>query len=82
MCLPDLISFGLLTLKILSKNHNLMSTKGHNSVANLQKLTLYNPIVDLVNNNVYTKFGLIQSIHSQDIERKQNYDGMTERTTE
>ena len=37
----------------------LNSIKGCNSVANLQKkkMTLYNPNVDLVNDNVYTKFG-------------------------
>ena len=32
----------------------------------------------LVNDNVFTKFGLIQSNHSQDVEQKQNYDGMRE----
>ena len=37
-------------------------------VANLRKTTIYNTDVDLVNDNVYTKFGLILSIHSQDIE--------------
>ena len=26
-------------------------------MANLQKMTIYNPDVDLVNDNVYTKFG-------------------------
>ena len=36
----------------------LNSIKGRNSVANLQKkMTLYNPNVDLVKDNVYTKFG-------------------------
>ena len=36
----------------------LTSIKGRNSVANLQKkMTLYNPNVDLVKDNVYTKFG-------------------------
>ena len=34
-----------------------MSIKGRNSVANLQKMTIYYPNVDLVNDNVYTKFG-------------------------
>ena len=34
-----------------------MSFKGRNSVANLQNLTLYNLNVDLVNDNVHTKFG-------------------------
>ena len=59
-----------------------MSIKGHNYVANLRKMTLYNPNVDLVTDNVYTIFGLILSIHSQDIEQKPNYDRMTERERE
>ena len=42
-----------------------MSIKGCNSVANLQKMMLYNPNLDLVNDNVYTKFGHILSISSQ-----------------
>ena len=32
-----------------------MSIKGCNSVGNLQKMTLYNPNLYLVNDNVYTK---------------------------
>ena len=35
-----------------------MSIKGRNSVANLRKRMIYNPNVDLVNVNVYIKFGL------------------------
>ena len=42
--------------------------QGHNSVAYLPKTTIYNTDVDLVNDNVYTKFGLILSSRSQDIE--------------
>ena len=42
-------------------------------------MTLYNPNLDLVNDSMHTKFGLILSIHSQDIEQKPNYEGMTER---
>ena len=42
-------------------------------------MTLYNPNVDSVTDNVHTKFGLILSIHSQDIEQKSNYDRMTKR---
>ena len=38
----------------------------------LRKMTIYNPNVDLVNDNVYTKFGKILCIHSQDIEKKTN----------
>ena len=45
-------------LKILSKNQLLTSIKGRNSVANLQKTLIYNTNIDLVNDNVYTKFGL------------------------
>ena len=51
-----------------------MSIKAHDSVANLRKTTLYNHNVDLVNDNVYTNFGLNQSIHFQDIEQKLNSD--------
>ena len=46
---------------------------GRNSVANLRNLTLYNPNLDLINVNVYIKFGQILSIGSQDIERKRNF---------
>ena len=41
-----------------------MSIKGRNSVANLPN----NPNLDLVNDNVYTKFSHILLIRSQDIE--------------
>ena len=52
-----------------------MSIKGRNSVANLQKkMMIYNPNVALVNDNVYTKFGLNTSICSQNIEQKLNSD--------
>ena len=64
----NLVSFCQFVLKLLSKNQILISIKGHNSVANLRKTTIYNTDVDLVNDNVYTKFGLILSIRSQDIE--------------
>ena len=68
MGIQNLVSFCQFILKLLSKNQILMSIKGHNSVANLRKTTIYNTDVDLVNDNVYTKFGLILSIRSQDIE--------------
>ena len=41
-----------LVLKILSGNEILTSIKGHNSVANLQKMTPYNPNLDLGNEMV------------------------------
>ena len=46
-----------LVLKILSGNKILTSIKGGNSVANLRNLKLYNPNLDIINVNVYTKFG-------------------------
>ena len=67
MCLQSLVSFCQFVLKILSKNQILISTKDRNSVANLRKKKIYNTNVDLVNDNVYTKFGLNRSIHFQDI---------------
>ena len=59
---------------MLSKNRILTSIKGSNSVANLQKKEIYNTNIDLVNDNVFTKYGLILSIHFQDIEQKPNSD--------
>ena len=53
----SLAKFCLLVLKILSGNEILTSIKGRNSVANLQNLTLYFPNLDIINVNVYTKFG-------------------------
>ena len=44
-----------------------ISIKGRNSVANLRKNNDLHTNVDLVNDDVYTKFGLILSICSQDI---------------
>ena len=63
-----LVKFCPFILKIWSKNLILESIKGRNSVANLQKTMIDYTHVDLVNDDVYTKFGLVQSIHSQDIE--------------
>ena len=74
MCLQSLISFCQFVLKILSKNQILISIKGRNSVAILRKIMIYNTNVDLVNDNVYTKFGLNRSIRFQDIEQKLNSD--------
>ena len=74
MCLQSLVSFCQFVLKILSKNQILISIKGRNSVANLRKTMIYFTNVDLVNDNVYTKFGLNRSISFQDIEQKLNSD--------
>ena len=74
MCLQSLVSFCQFVLKILSKNQILTSIKGGNSVANLRKTMIYFTNVDLVNDNMYTKFGLNRSICFQDIEQKLNSD--------
>ena len=68
MCIQNLIKFCPFILKILSKNQILESIKGRNLFANLRKTTIYNTNIDLVNNDVYAKFGLTLSIRSQDIE--------------
>ena len=73
MCIQNLVLFCQFVLKILSKNRILTSIKGSNSVANLRKTKIYNTNIDLVN-DVFTKFGLILSIRSQDIEQKPNSD--------
>ena len=57
---------------VLSKNQILTSIKGRYSFANYRETTTYNTNIDLVNDIVFTKFGLILSIRSQDIEQKPN----------
>ena len=73
MCIQNLVLFCQFVLKILSKNRIQTSIKGSNSVANLQKnkdLQYQHRSCDYV----FTKFGLILSIRSQDIEQKPNSD--------
>ena len=60
MRIQNLVLFCQFVLKILSKNQILTSIKGRN--------------LDLVTDNVYTNFGLILSIRSQDIKQKPNFD--------
>ena len=74
ICIQNLVLFCKFVLKILSKNQFLTSIKGRNSFANLGKTMIYNTNIDLVNDNVYTKFGLNRSISFQDIEQKPNSD--------
>ena len=70
----NLVGFCPFVLKILSGNEILTSIKGRNSVKILRKMTGNNPKLDLVNDDVHTKFGRILSIRSQDIEQKRNSD--------
>ena len=72
MCIQNLVLFCHFFLKIFSKTQILASIKGRNSVA--KKTKIYNTNLDLVNVIVYTNFGLILSIRSQDIEQKPNFD--------
>ena len=74
MCIQNLVSFCQFVLKILSKNRILTSIKGSNFVVNLRKTKIYNTNIDLVNANVYTKFGLDLFILSKDIEQTPNSD--------
>ena len=74
ICIQNLVLFCQFVLKILSKNQFLTSIKGRNSFANLRKTKIYNTNIDLVNDNVYTKFSLNRSIRFQDIEQKLNSD--------
>ena len=74
MCIQNLVSIYQFILKILSKNQILTQIKGRNSFANLRKTMIYDTNIDLVNDNVYTKFGLNRSICFQDIEQKLNSD--------
>ena len=74
MCIQNLVRFCQFVLKILSGNEILSSVKGRNSVKILRKMNGNNPKLDLVNVDVHINFGLILSICSGDIERKQNSD--------
>ena len=50
----------------------MTSTKGNNSVENLQKNNALQSQQDLIHDNVYTKFCIFRSIRLQDIELKRN----------
>ena len=49
----------------------MTSIKGCNSATNFLKMTHYNHDLDLINVTVYTEFGLILFILSQDIEQNE-----------
>ena len=53
----------------MSKKQILTSIKGRNSLANLRKTTIYNTKVDIVDDNVFTKFGLSRSVRFQDMDK-------------
>ena len=68
MCIQNLVKFCPFILKIWSKNLILEQSGVVTLLQICEKTTIYNTNVDLVNDDVYTKFGLILSIRSQDIE--------------
>ena len=74
MSIQNLVKSCPFILKIWRKKQSLPSIKGCNSVVDLRKTKIYNTNVDLVNDNVYTKFGFNWSIRFQDIEQKLNSD--------
>ena len=74
MCIQNLVLFCKFVIKILSKIQFLTSIKGRYSGTNLRKTTIYNTNIDLVNDYVYTKFGLNRTISFQDTEQKPNSD--------
>ena len=74
MSIQNLVKSCPFIIKIWSKNKSLTSIKGRNSSCKFAKTKIYNTNVDLVNDNVYAKFGLNLSIRSQDIEPKPNSD--------
>ena len=74
MWAQNLVGFCQFVLKILNGNEILTSINGRNSVKILRKMTGNIPKLDLVNDDVHTKFGRILSISSQYIEQKRNSD--------
>ena len=59
---------GQLTLQSLVRSGRISNLSEMLWMQICKKTTIHNTNVDLVNDDVYTKFGLILSIHSQDIE--------------
>ena len=59
--IQNLVRFCQFVLKIFSGKEILTSIKGRNSVKILRKMTGNNPKLDLVNDDVHTKFGRIVS---------------------
>ena len=58
LCVRPFVRLSVCVLKIMNKNRILTSIKGCNFAAKLRKITFYNPKVDLVKDNMKTKFVL------------------------
>ena len=74
MCIQNLDGFCQFVLKILSGNEILSQSRAVTPSKFCEKMMGNNPKLDLVNDDVHTKFGRILSIFSQDIEQKRNSD--------
>ena len=70
------MKFCQFVLKILSETKFWRKSRAITPGTNVPRMMCNNPMLDLVNINAYIKFDEILSICSQDIEWKQNYDGM------
>ena len=72
MWVQNLVKFCPFIRKILRQNQILTSIKGCNSIAKLGKMACNNPNIDLINDNVYTKFNSVHS--SSKFKHKPNSD--------
>ena len=61
--MQNLVIISQFVLEIWSGNEILVYIKGHNSGTNVLKMTCNNPKLDLVDMNVYIKFGENLSIY-------------------
>ena len=57
MCIQNFGFILFILCQDIEQNEILTSIKGRNFVANLRKMKLYNPNIDLINDNVHTKYG-------------------------
>ena len=74
MCIQNLVSICRFVLKIWSKNRISDVNQGTFLCCKFAKTMICNSKVDIVNDTVYTKFGLNRSNRFQEIEQKLNSD--------
>ena len=67
MCIQKLVSISLFVLKILKKTDFLCQSRAVTLLQICEKWQFTVPNVDLVNDNVYTKFSSFLSIHVNDM---------------
>ena len=76
MCIQNLVSIYLFFSQDIGQKPNSDINQGPLLCCKFEKKTtmIYDTNIDLVNDNVYKKFGLNRSIRFQDIEQKLNSD--------